>query len=336
MKVSVVIPVYNKAPFLQECLQSVLSQDLTDFELLAVDDGSTDESLAILRAVDDPRMRILATPHNLGPSGAMQVGVDAAVGEYIIRVDADDACVSGRFSRQVAFMDRHPELGLSGGALSLMHAPDMLRSKPLDHDACRAELLFGVAVHQPTAIFRRAALLASGVRFRDDLPRWGEDWMVQLELSEHTRFANLPDALVSYRVGEQNSGKGRDRTADYTYLMGQAFAHFGLPLEPSDLRYAFMVVKHFERPVEPVEVEAFRRWLNAVEHAGVGAGRLERKALHARLARAWDEICFHTLRFGPAVVLRYLRHDPRPSWPKVRYLLSSLISGRRYTNDDPS
>ena len=90
MKVSVVIPVFNKAPYLKACLDSVFAQSFQDFEVVAVDDASTDDSLAILRSCADPRLRIMRNERNMGPGAAAQRAMDAATGEYIIRVDADD------------------------------------------------------------------------------------------------------------------------------------------------------------------------------------------------------------------------------------------------------
>lgn len=119
MKVSVVIPVYNKGPFLREAVDSILAQTFKDFELICVDDKSTDNSLEILRGVQDPRLRIIEQPVNGGPAAAANAGFDAARGEYIVRMDADDIAVPERIAVQVAFMDAHPELVLSGGQVQL-------------------------------------------------------------------------------------------------------------------------------------------------------------------------------------------------------------------------
>ncbi|MBK6540817.1 MAG: glycosyltransferase family 2 protein [Flavobacteriales bacterium] len=107
--VSVLIPVYNKAPFLRDCLDSVYGQTFQDFEIVAVDDASTDNSLALLKAEHDPRLRIIALPRNLGPAGAANAGIEACRGEYIVRLDADDLAVPERLAQQVAYMDAHPK-----------------------------------------------------------------------------------------------------------------------------------------------------------------------------------------------------------------------------------
>lgn len=336
MKASVILPVFNKAAYLGECLASIRAQDLEGLEIIAVDDCSTDDSLRILEGVDDRRLRIVRTERNLGPSGAMQRGIDAAAGEYLIRVDADDVCLPGRFTQQVAFMEAHPEIGVSGGAIRLLHRPDAIRTKPLAHDDCRAQLLFGVAVHQPTAIFRRDALLRSGVRFADELPRRGEDWLVQLRLSDRMRMANIAAPLVLYRMGPHNSGAGRNRADDIAFLTREAFAHFGIALADEDLAHVLIAHKHFDQPLAPAGIKRFRAWLERLEQAAMATGRFEPSALRARMRQAWDELCFHMPNHGMRAVLCYLAHDDRPSLRKARYLASSMITGKRYVNDDPS
>lgn len=335
MKASVVLPVFNKAPYLRECIDSIRSQGFREFELIAVDDCSTDDSMAILQGIDDARVRILRAERNLGPAGAMQLGVDAAIGEYIIRVDADDICLPGRFERQVAFMDDNAEVGLSGGSIRLLHRPESVRSRPLIHDACKVELLFGVAVFQTTSIYRRYALSRSGIRFEADLPRWGEDWLVQLRVADAMRLANLPQPLTLYRIGPQNSKSGRDRMTDLTFLLRRSFEHFGIPLPDEELQHAFTVIKEFQRPLTRGDLNAFKRWLYRLEEQALRTGRFSNKAVEARIKQAWDELCYHMPRFGRGMMLAYLLRDHRPSLAKARYAVSSLIRGNRYMNDDP-
>lgn len=332
MTASVVLPVYNKSAYLIDCLESIRSQDLHDFEIIAVDDRSTDDSLRILQGLDDSRLRVIQCERNVGPAGAMQRGVDAARGEFIIRVDADDICLPGRFSRQVDFMRSNPGIGVSGGALRLLHAPSSIWRKPSQHEACRVELLFGVAVFQPSIIIRRDELVRSGVRYADEMPRWGEDWMVQLQWSDRMRLANIDEPLIGYRIGEQNSGVGRDRSADLAALTKQAFAHFGLPLADEDVPLAYVIQKHFPKALRAEDVDRFRDWLEDLRVRAMETKRFDPEALGSRLDKAWNDLCFQAPNHGLAVVLRYLRRDHQRSWAKSRYLLSSMLTGKRYVN----
>lgn len=114
--ISVVLPCWNAELSLGPCLESLLAQTWADFEIVAVDDGSTDASLALLRkyAALDPRLRVFERPHG-GVVAAMNFGVEASRGGYVARMDSDDVCLPDRLALQKAHLDRHPHIGLVGG-----------------------------------------------------------------------------------------------------------------------------------------------------------------------------------------------------------------------------
>ena len=113
--VSVLMPIHNGEPTLTEAVESVLAQTFGDFELIAVDDGSTDSSLAKLQsfARGDPRVRILSRP-NTGIAGALNDSIQQARGEFLVRMDADDIALPQRFEKQVAYFRAHPDCVLVG------------------------------------------------------------------------------------------------------------------------------------------------------------------------------------------------------------------------------
>lgn len=114
--ISVVLPCYNAEKTLVACLNSLLTQTWTDFEVVAVDDGSTDASLQILDvfADRDSRVRVFARPHG-GVVQAMNFGLELCRGEYVARMDSDDICLPERLALQKAHLDRYPHIGLVGG-----------------------------------------------------------------------------------------------------------------------------------------------------------------------------------------------------------------------------
>src|SRR3954469_1098404 len=109
--VSVIMPVYNARAYVAEAIDSVLAQTFGDFELILVDDGSTDGSLDILRGYEkrDPRVRVISRP-NTGIVGALNDGLKLARGEFIARIDADDASLPNRFEKEIAFLRAHPDV----------------------------------------------------------------------------------------------------------------------------------------------------------------------------------------------------------------------------------
>ena len=113
--VSIITPVYNAAPWLRETLASVRAQTLTDWEQILVDDGSSDNSVAIAEAAakQDARFRLIRTPQNMGPSSARNLAIEAARGRFIAFLDADDYWEPHKLSRQLDLLERHPEVGLT-------------------------------------------------------------------------------------------------------------------------------------------------------------------------------------------------------------------------------
>lgn len=295
MKASVVIPVYNKAPFLRECLDSVLTQDMAGFEIVAVDDGSTDGSLGILRGVKDARLRIIALPVNRGPAHAAAVAMDNAKGEYILRVDADDVQLPGRFAKQVAFLDRHPDVGLLGGAVRMMGGSTGEKRRVADDAGLRAQLLFGVAVFQTVSAYRTRVLRDHGLRFGDEWPRYGEDWMLQARIARHTRLANLEDPLVLYRHGPQGVSYGRDKAADLRIPIRDVFGILGHPaLSDDDVDLHAMAMKVVPERVDAERLGRLRVWLDRLVMWNAQAGWTNDDAMRHRVDRVWDEL-FHLL-----------------------------------------
>ena len=115
-RVTVLMSVYNDGLFLPLAVQSILAQTFPDFEFLIIDDGSTDDSIAYLSQLRDPRVRVVRHPQNLGLTQSLQHGVELAQGEYLARLDADDLATPDRLARQVDYLDQHPAIGLLGSA----------------------------------------------------------------------------------------------------------------------------------------------------------------------------------------------------------------------------
>jgi glycosyltransferase involved in cell wall biosynthesis len=201
--VSVIIPVYNGARFLSAAIESVLAQTFSNFEIIAVNDGSTDDSKRILdwAAAADRRIRVLSRL-NTGIVGALNDGIAVARGNLICRMDADDISLPERLEKQVAYLARHPE-SVAVGTDVLYTDPEgapLVRHYPAeDHDGIMAELLNGnggALIHPTITVRRRSLEQVGGYRARY---QWIEDVDLYLRLSEKGRLANLPEVHLHYR-----------------------------------------------------------------------------------------------------------------------------------------
>jgi GT2 family glycosyltransferase len=201
-RVSVVMPVYNGEKYLTEAIVSVLGQTLEELELIAVDDGSQDRSLAILERVAraDARVRVVVNERNLGSSDAVNRGWQLARSPYVARLDADDIALPGRLARQVDFLDAHPSVAaVGGGAITIDGTGRRISAKryPTNHRAIRSTLLRHNCLSHPSVTMRRSALEAvGGYRFRCA----AEDYDLWLRLSERFELATVPEPVILYRL----------------------------------------------------------------------------------------------------------------------------------------
>ncbi len=201
--ISVLLPVYNCERYVGAAVQSILDQTFADFELIIIDDGSTDGSSAILRAFADrdARVRLVARP-NTGYVRALNEAAALATGEFLARMDADDVSLPGRFAAQVAYLRAHPDCVLLGTQVIMMDGDgDLIGPMPdvaFGHDAIdRALLDRGWPVVHPSVMMRRAALAQVGGYRAEFCPK--EDHDAFLRLAELGRVENLPEPWVHYR-----------------------------------------------------------------------------------------------------------------------------------------
>lgn len=200
--VTVLMPAYNSEAFVGEAVASMLAQTFTDFELLVIDDGSTDSTGAVLEAIRDPRLRLVSNPYNIGLIRTLNRGLELATGHYVARMDADDVSVPERLERQVEFLESHTEVDVLGTMANLINesgeAIGNISDYPTDADDVRADLLRECCLIHPTVMFRRDVVRAVG-GYDPGAPH-AEDYDLWLRLSDDHGIANLPEKLVSYRL----------------------------------------------------------------------------------------------------------------------------------------
>ncbi len=199
--VSVVMPVYNCAAYLPAALTSLREQTFGDFEIIAVDDGSTDHGPLILAEWTDPRLRLIRQERNSGLAAALNAGLALARAPLVARQDADDLSEPERFARQTEFLAAHPRVCLLGTAqLKIDPAGQALcrRDAPVADAQIRELMRRGNAFAHGSVMIRRSALDRVGAyrEFRGLV----EDYDLWLRLLEVGEGANLPEPLYRYRL----------------------------------------------------------------------------------------------------------------------------------------
>lgn len=202
-RISVIMSVYNSAPFLREAVDSILNQTFGDFEFLIVDDKSTDDSLEILKSYSDNRIQIFENQENIGLTKSLNKLLKIAKGEFIARMDADDISLPERFEKQVSFLEVNQSVVLCGTQI-INSRDNSISSFPITHSHIATSLLFENPIAHPTVMFNlKANALSILYNEKFDV---AQDYELWTNLIEKGNFENLNNAQLIYRNHSTNIG----------------------------------------------------------------------------------------------------------------------------------
>lgn len=196
-KVTVLMPTYNVAPYVKEAVESVLRQSYSDFELLVIDDCSTDGTLDVVRGISDSRIHIVQNERNLGLADNLNRGLSLIKTELVSRMDGDDIAEPHWLQSEVAVLESHPEIGICGGGFERFGAVSTVVRLPEHPQEILANMLFECSIIVPT--FRMSLYRDKGLRYRSDaFP--AEDYRFWADCLRVTKAYNVQDTLFHYRM----------------------------------------------------------------------------------------------------------------------------------------
>ena len=227
--VSVLMPVYNTAPYLREAMDSMLSQTFTDYELIVLDDCSPDDAEAILDTYTDPRIVRYKGEKNAGLSNVLNVGIGMARGKYIARMDSDDISLPNRLQVQVDYLETHPEVDLVSVGMLLFGAREDVWVRELGFEKVKINALFHSPVLHASSVWRKDAFENQGLRFRQErVPAEDYDLWARA-LVKGLKLVNLPDVLYKYRMHLSQATVQTDKTAAKSREVQQEYLRLALP-----------------------------------------------------------------------------------------------------------
>lgn len=294
------MPVYNGERYLREAVDSVLRQDFADYELLVINDASTDASAEIIRAYRNPRIRLIQNSANLGLAGVRNVGLSEAAGEYLAWLDCDDMSASTRLAEQVEFLDMHQSVALCGSWVKTIgNTTGEVWRYPTEAGVLRSRMLFDDPVATSAAMVRRAVLMRFGLWFDDRFPL-AEDYDLWERVSQYAEVANIPKVLTYYRVhADQTSNVNATRGGRAVWEI-QERQLMKLGIQPSEaerelhtnigVKFHFLGNREF--------VKACGSWLHRLADANARTTVYPEKAFRRVLAERWYSICRTASRHG--------------------------------------
>ena len=207
MKVSVLMPIY-KTPidYLKRSINSILNQTFKDFEFLIIDDCPNDSREGTVKEFNDPRIVYIKNEENLGISKTRNKLIDLAKGEYLAIFDHDDISLPNRLLKQVQYMDSHLDVGVLGCDVQYFGKDHRLIRNPNDDHEIKLALMSYCAVIHPGSMVRKSILNEHNVRYKEHYSP-AEDYGLWCDLIPYTKFYNMPEVLLEYRVHGKNTSK---------------------------------------------------------------------------------------------------------------------------------
>jgi glycosyltransferase involved in cell wall biosynthesis len=282
--ISVALPALNAAATLNLAIRSLLWQRFDNWELLLMDDGSSDRTIEIAREFNDPRIQIVSDGVHLGLSAQLNRAVEMARGKYFARMDADDIAYPARLQKQFDFLESHPDIDLAGGSMAVFRSDETLlglRRFPLSHVEICSRPWAGFPMAHPTWMgrvewFRQNPYRTDAVRMEDQ----------ELLLRTHTRsrFANIPEVVLGYRedslslekqlLARRNMGRFGARYGiehKKFVLAGRAMASQAaramLDILALSTGLGHKLLRYRALPPSPAEVEEWKRVWTAIASA---------------------------------------------------------------------
>jgi glycosyltransferase involved in cell wall biosynthesis len=297
--VSVIVPVYNRAPVIGAAISSVARQTLQDLEIILVDDGSSDGSAEAALAVGGTCLRVIRHDQNLGIPAARNTGLEAARGRFIAWLDSDDIARPDRLERQVRFLSDHPDVALVGGCTGRMDwhgRPSGHTRIPLfSSEALAPGLLFRTALAQST-IMGRAEMLKR-FPYRAEFPVC-EDLDMFIRVSHRNRIANMPEILVDRRlhagqIAKIESALVRSRKR---VLFSELLDTLGLHPTEKDLDRHISLGRAKHHSLSDDFGAWAEDWLTRLRDANQRARLYDPEGLALACARTWLGVCLASLR----------------------------------------
>jgi glycosyltransferase involved in cell wall biosynthesis len=199
--VSILLPVYNGAAYLRKSLHSVLRQTHQDFELIIIDDGSSDESARIIQSVNDHRIRFYRQD-NRGLAATLNRAIELSGGEYLARQDQDDVSLPSRLEKQLSYLVSHPECGLVGTWAEIVSGTEKTgraHRHAAENYSLKFDLLFDNPFVHSSVMLRKSAVKAVGMYSTDPSRQPPEDYELWSRISRKWEVANIPEVLHIYR-----------------------------------------------------------------------------------------------------------------------------------------
>ncbi|TAH19339.1 MAG: glycosyltransferase family 2 protein [Cytophagales bacterium] len=329
MKVSVIMPVYNAEKYITTAVESILNQTFQDFELILIDDCSTDASVQIIKAIQSSKIQLLHTPQNSGAAASRNLGIAAANGEYIAFLDADDWAYPQRLQKQVDFLDKNPAIGVVGTWTEIIDENGKLIDEfvwEIEQSHIAPRLFFHNCFATSSVMLTKALAL---LQFDEEYPP-AEDYELWMRLSTQTQFGIIREKLVKYLSHSQGISKLKQKKMKENTLriLLNGLDKFGI--KPTEKEIALHAqIAHLEFEISKVFLADANQWLLKLKNANEKKKIFLLKDMNSLLAYYWFRIAAAHHSLGAFTLLLLLNSSLRKYLPltlQVRLFARCMLS----------
>jgi glycosyltransferase involved in cell wall biosynthesis len=232
-EVSIIMPCYNAGNYLAMSIESIINQSFCDFELILINDGSTDDTDIIISSFTDKRIKYINNPGNLGLINSLNIGINVARGMFIARMDADDIAHSTRIETQIKFLKENPSYSIVGSYANIINSIGQIKCRkltvPIEDKEIKTALFFQNSFIHPSILVKSEVIKRIKYSLNYEV---AEDYFLWVKILENNKGYNLPIVLLDYRIHNTNtSSKYRSIQNEsvlkiYTYLFDKLFVSF--------------------------------------------------------------------------------------------------------------
>jgi glycosyltransferase involved in cell wall biosynthesis len=289
--VTILMPVYNAEKYLNRAIDSILSQSYNNIEFLVINDGSTDNSLNIIRSYKDERIVLVENDKNRGLIYSLNIGIEIAKGKYIARMDADDISFQDRIQKQCNFLEKNITVGILGTLIEGETKFKVYADQKLNSNELKARIIFNNIFNHPTIMFRSSFLKEKNINYNSEYPH-AEDYNLWLTALNDTEFAILIEPLLYYENHQDQVSYIYDQEQRTSILKTQQKFLRSINLEFNDDEMEIHRKLFYQNYIYDLNfLIAAEKWLIKIRDNRGFQAIVTKEALEKTTSVMWFELC---------------------------------------------
>lgn len=302
--VSVLMPVYNSEPYISMAIESVLKQTFRDFEFIIIDDGSSDNSLEIIRSFKDERIRIIQNDNNLGLIKTLNNGIQLTRGKYIARMDSDDIAMPDRLEKQVAFLEKNNDIGVVGAKAMVINQHSkptgLIMNVATKDEEIRTQIIFRCPFIHPSVMGR--SFVFKEFMYDERFPI-AEDFHLWIQVMEKYKVANLNEVLIKYRVYgggvSQNKATFDKKISSLKKIFSSQFSKLNFSINETQLHTHLELcsIVYDDYPKTSTDAQRALKWTETLDKHNSKNKWFNEALFQKYLAETWYGFCTRNVCF---------------------------------------